>query len=201
MNQEQRNTLGKKITETAVYYGKNDLSKDQAVAMINVMENHFGNESLEKILTAIDRYVLDPKNKVFLSPATLRPYLNPELSTDAKANEVANRIRAAIGKYGWPNPNDARAYIGELGWKVVERAGGWSYICENHGLDLNPLTFFAQSRDSAKAIMESASIGEFDKPIGIDFRQHKHPDVLLNDKKNEQVTTLLNHLKSNEMPK
>lgn len=201
MNQEQRNILGKKITSSAAFYGKMDLTKEQISLQIDVMVEHFGRDGLEKILNAIDSYVFDSKNKTFFSPATLRPYLNPELSVDAKANEVANRIRSAIGKYGWPNPNEARAYIGELGWKVVDRAGGWSYICENHGLDLNPLTFFAQSRDSAKALLESASIGEFDKPIGIEFKKTKPDDISLNEKKRDQAIALLNHLKNNEMPK
>lgn len=201
MNQEERNNLAKKISQSAFYYGKLDLSKEQLSMTIDVIAQHFGNEGFEKIIQAIDRYVLDPKNKFFFSPATLRPYLNPELSTDAKANEAATRIRSAITKFGYPNPREARAYIGELGWKVVERAGGWNYICENHGVDLNPLTFFAQSRDSAKALMESASIGEFDRPIGIDFKEQKHPDMVLNDRKREEAIKLINHLKSNEMPK
>lgn len=202
MDQNQRNRIGAKITHAAVYFGKNDLSKEQASVLIDVLTYSFAADGFEKILTAIDRYVADPKNKIFFSPATLRPYLNPELSSDAKAIEVANRIRAAIGKFGWPNPNDARAYIGELGWKVVERAGGWAYLCENHGLDLNPLTFFAQSRDSAKAILESANIGEFDKPIGIEFKNQKHPDMILNDKKRDEALKLIDNLKNQSgMPK
>jgi hypothetical protein len=201
MNQESRNSLGKKITESAIYFGKLDLSKDQVMMQIDVMVQHFGAEGIDKIIWAIDRYVLDPKNKFFFSPATLRPYLNPELSTEAKAIEAATRIRSAITKFGYPTPGEARAYIGELGWKVVERAGGWNYICENHGVDLNPLTFFAQSRDSAKSLQESASIGEFDRPIGIEFKEQKHQDMIINDKKRDQALALLNHLKNNEMPK
>ncbi|WP_289460478.1 hypothetical protein, partial [Klebsiella pneumoniae] len=75
------------------------------------------------------------------------------LSPATKAQEVSGRIREAISKFGYANQQDAREYIGSLGWKVVERFGGWIYLCENHGLDLNPLTFFAQARDSVISII------------------------------------------------
>lgn len=200
MNQEQRNQLGTKITEAAFYFGKTDLSKEQVGVLINVLFKHFGDEGLEIILSAIDRYIEDAKNKVFFSPATLRPYLRPELSPEAKSNEVASRIRSAIGKFGWPNPEDARAYIGDLGWKVVERFGGWQALCENHGVDLSALTFHAQARDTVRGLIESNNLGLFDKPIGIEFKEQRNEDFLLSDKKNEQISNLLSHLKNKEMP-
>lgn len=184
------------ITLTAAYYGFN-LRPEVLLMYVEDLADYPEND----VIAAYQSYRKNPKNRVMPLPAQIIGLLNPELSPDAKAIEVANRIRSAIGKYGWPNPNDARAYIGELGWKVVERAGGWNYICENHGLDLNPLTFFAQSRDSAKSILESANVGEFDRPIGIELKEQKNPDMILNDKKREQALNLLNHLKNNEMPK
>lgn len=201
MNQESRNSLGKKIAESAIYYGKLDLSKEQLSMMIDVIAQHFESEGYEKILSAIDRYVLDPKNKFFFSPATLRPYLFPELSTETKSIEVASRLTSAVRKFGYSNPGEARAYIGELGWKIVERNGGWQPLCENLGVSIPVTTFQAQARETAKALIETAGLGEFDKPIGIEFKEQKHPDMIINDKKREQAIALLNHLKSNEMPK
>lgn len=193
MNQEQRNALGVKISEAALYFGKADLSKEQVGVLINVLFKYFGGEGVEIILGAIDRYIADAKNKIFFSPATLRPYLHPELSPEAKANEVASRIRSAIGKFGWCNPREARDYIGELGWMIVQRSGGWQHLCENHGLDINPLTFHAQARDQAKALQESAQLGVFDRPIQI---EHRDPDQALNDVKRESVLKLIDQMKN-----
>ncbi|OPZ23075.1 MAG: hypothetical protein BWZ03_00649 [bacterium ADurb.BinA186] len=184
------------ITLTAAYYGFN-LRPEVLLMYVEDLSDFPEFE----VISAYQAYRKNPKNRTMPLPAQIIGVLSPELTTDGKANEVASRIRSAIGKFGWPNPGDARDYIGELGWKIVERNGGWQTLCENHGVDLNPLTFFAQSRDQAKFLIESASIGEFDKPIGIEFKAEKHPDMLLSDKKNEQVTKLLNHLKTNEMPK
>lgn len=202
MNQQERNSLGAAVSEAAIFYGKMDFTKEQVSMMINVFEKYFPDETLENFKTAISLYIQDSKNKFMFSPATLKPYLHPELSPEAKANEVASRIRSAIGKFGWCNPNEARTYIGELGWKIVERSGGWNYICENHGLDLNPLTFHAQARDQVKALLETHQLGEFDKPIQIEQRDQPHnPDLQINERKRDQALALLKHLKNNEMPK
>lgn len=196
MDQFQRNILGNKITEAAFFYGKTDLSKEQASALISVMEKFLMVDGFEALIKAIDRYVADTKNKTFFSPATLRPYLNPELSPEAKANEVASRIRSAVGKFGWCNPEEARAYIGGLGWLAIDRAGGWQYVCENLGIDLNVLTFHAQIREQVKAIIETQGLGQFDQPIQIEQRTKSHdPDFHINERKRDQALAMLEQLK------
>jgi hypothetical protein len=202
MNQDQRNALGVKIGEAAFYYGKTDLSKEQVISYINVIIKYYADQGLEKIISAIDSYILDSKNKFLFSPATLRPYLFPELSTETKSIEVASRLTSAVRKFGYSNPGEARAYVGELGWKIVERNGGWQPLCENLGVSIPVTTFQAQARETAKALIETAGLGEFDKPIGIEFKEQKHPNMILNDKKREEALKFLDHLKTqNEMPK
>lgn len=48
---------------------------------------------------------------------------------NSEAFEAANRILEAIAKFGWNCPDEAKAFIGELGWTVVQRAGGWENVC------------------------------------------------------------------------
>lgn len=165
MNQQERDQLGIKLTQIAMMYGK-EFPKEQATIYIDSLVS-FMPDTFENYMGALLKYINDSKNKFFPTPMNLKQYLQPEMSPEAMGNEVASRIRAAITKFGWCNPNDAKNYIGDLGWKVVERSGGWQYICENHGVDLNVLTFHAQARDTTKAMLESNSIGSFDQPIGL----------------------------------
>lgn len=194
MNQAHRDQLGRKLTEIALLYGK-DLTKDQVTGFINALLN-FMPDTFENYLRAFDAYASDVKNKFFPAPVALRAYLQPEASPDAVANEVASKIRQAISKFGWPNPEDARAFIGELGWKVVERSGGWVYLCENHGVELSPLTYFAQSRDLTKSILENSKLGTFDSPIALPM--NRRDDRSISDRVNEQKNNLIDFLKRKE---
>ena len=132
--------------------------------------------SFENCMKALLEYRRNPKNRFWPKPNDIRGIISPIQSPETKANEAASRIREAISKFGWCNSLPAREYIGELGWKVVERSGGWQYVCENHGLDLNPLTYHAQARDLAKSLLESHSANKYDQPIGIP--QPKEPSGL-----------------------
>jgi hypothetical protein len=156
MTQQERDIMGSELTRLAFIYGY-ELPKERISIFINVLID-FVPASLNEYLKAFTKYSEDPKNRFFPNPAQIRQYIKPKLSPDALANESANKIRMAITKYGWPDPNGAKEFMGDLAWRVVERTGGWRYICENHGLDLNPLTFHAQARDSIKSLIEQDSI-------------------------------------------
>ena len=162
MTDQQKSALGVYIANTAQFY-----SKEFSKAVVSMMVQDLEDLDFNKIIDAYTRYRRDGKNVFFPMPAKIRDLVNPTQSKETLANEAASRIRKAIGDFGWCNPLEARGYIGELGWAVVERAGGWSYVCENHGVDLNPLTFHAQARDLAKSMAESSELGVFDQPISL----------------------------------
>lgn len=152
LNQQQRDILGAKILESAIYYGK-DFSNQQVSMFINALEKYMP-DTVENYISAIDRYCMDGANKFFPSPMQLRVYIENKLSRDSEASATAAAIRRAVSDHGWSAPEKARAQIGELGWQIVNDMGGWLYICENLGVDLNPSTFFAQTRDVAKSYLE-----------------------------------------------
>jgi hypothetical protein len=56
--------------------------------------------------------------------ATARPN-----ETDSVQEAVA-RICSSISRFGSPNSDRAREFIGELGWQIVERFGGWQLVCD-----------------------------------------------------------------------
>lgn len=186
MTQQEKNEVAIVLANMATYFGK-DITKP----VISMMVEDLSDLNFQDVLNAFTAYRKNPKNISFPLPAKIREIINPTQSVDGMANEAASRIRKAIVDFGWCNPSQARAYIGELGWRIVERSGGWMYVCENHGVELNPLTFHAQARDLAKAIVESEGMGIGDMPIGL-------PEPIQN-KKLQNVVSMLTG--KNEFPK
>lgn len=142
-----------------------------------------------KIIFALHDYRNNPKNRTWPKPVDIRAIVCPELSPEAIANDTASRIRESISKFGWCNSSQAREYIGELGWKVVERSGGWQYVCENHGLDLNPTTFYAQTRDLTKTLQDSILKGLNDPPVCLPSSAEKNEILAISDVLNRITTT------------
>jgi len=189
---DERNILAKKITSTAVYYGKFDLTKEQTTFYINILEENFNKTTMEYI-RAIDLYISDFKNKFFPSVAALRQYVLPEQSDDQLAVDVASRVFQAVSDIGYSNQTAARAFIGDLGWLAVNKYGGWIYICENLGKEIQITSFQAQIREISKSIIYKAKMGIEDGPIQI---AHRDPDIFLNDKKRNEILRLSDNLKS-----
>ena len=169
MTQQERDTLGRTLTEIAIYFGK-DFPKEQAVLYINTLLKLVP-ASLYDYLQGLDRYTKNG-GKTFPTPFMLKPYIENKPNAEQLSHEIASRIRYAISEIGWSSPTKAKEFIGTVGWKIVERSGGWQYLCENHGVKLQPLTYFAQCRDLAKNIIE------------LDEKEIDSEKYLLNDNKN-----------------
>ncbi len=195
LTQNERNQLAQQILNLSIFYGKYDLTKEQISTYISVLENHFKKE-YDVFAQALDSYSKDSKNKFFPAPANLNQYINPETSPDAQANEIASKIRQAISEIGYVSPTRAHLFIGDVGWQVVQRSGGWQYLCENHGATLSPLTFYAQSRDTAKAIIENNKINDFSTKDFVLGYENKKTDIEINDSKRDQILKLSDHLKT-----
>jgi hypothetical protein len=119
--------------------------------------------SSDDLARAAQSWRNNPENTRCPRPAQLIDLLNPTVSEQGEAVEVANRIWEAIGKFGWPNPVKAKEFIGELGWIVVERYGGWKSICLESN-DAEPGIMKAQMRETAKSVAERARAGVLHTP-------------------------------------
>lgn len=157
MSQDVKRT----IILAANYYGR-DL-KPEVVAM---MADDLSDLDPRAVVAAFDKYRRETKVHRFPLPAEIRQMVQPSVDPDSAAREIAARICGAVPKFGWARGQDAREYIGEVGWEIVQRQGGWSYICENLGLTLNPSAFQAQVRDQAKSLL-SFGAGSMAQAIGL----------------------------------
>lgn len=92
-----------------------------------------------------------------------------------EAIEASNRIVEAMAKFGWNNPDRAREFVGELGWRVVEREGGWRALCERTENDDLP-ALKAQWRELAAVSVRRvrAGIAEAPKLPGSSSGELKH---------------------------
>jgi len=159
MNQQERDLLADKIVECAYYYGKNDLTKNDISLFINIL-NKFYNLEIHEYINIFDQYMFDVKNKTFPNASSLRAYTqNKKVSSIQKANEVAQRIFGSIKKFGYTKPNEARNFIGEEGWKLIQNRGGWYSFCEST-MDYQIPTLTAQFRDTLFNYFEYGNISD-----------------------------------------
>jgi hypothetical protein len=114
---------------------------------------------LTQVLDAMRRLRRQPGRRQFPLPADIRDSANPQGgSIQAQSNDIAGRISAAIGRFGYTQQETARTYLGELGWLVVCRMGGWRALCTS--LTTSEMgTFRAQCRDLCKAQLEMEAAG------------------------------------------
>lgn len=174
------------IILTASYYNRT-LSEP----VLNMYAEDLEDLDPRAVVQAYKAWRQNPKNTQFPLPAQIRGLINPEIDEDVIAKTAASRIIEAVARFGWCNSQDARAHIGELGWSVVSRFGGWSYVCENMGRELNITTFQAQARDLAKAQAQLAKAGRLNEAPAL-------PQPSGSQKQLTEVTKMIGRVKSVE---
>jgi len=150
--------IKKIIILTAVYYGR-----DLAPEVIGMMAEDLADLPYSQVRDNYTAYRRNPKNRAMPLPAQIRDLVAPEIDDDTLARDAASRIIQAISKYGYINPVQAREFMGNVAWSVVERQGGWVNICESFMI-ANTGIWQAQFRDLARAQMSLARAGRLDTP-------------------------------------
>ncbi len=161
MTAQEKQQLKAIIIATSMYYGHK--LEDQVITLY--VEDL---EDLEfiSVIQAIKDVRRDPKTTRFPLPALIRAKICPPESREDIAREVAARIIQAVGLYGWNNPDRAKCFIGELGWLVVARQGGWRSICQEMNED-NKSIMQAQMRDLAHTLQNRSAQGTLDQAPGL----------------------------------
>lgn len=137
----------------AEYYDK-ELSPAQVAMYVHDLKEL----DPQELFQAVIRYRNDPKNDRFPLPAKLKAMLIFPDSDDDQARDAASRIIAAISKFGPYQPKQAMEYMGELGWLVVQRQGGWLSVNETLTFQ-NQGILQAQWRDLALSLMKRSRLG------------------------------------------
>jgi hypothetical protein len=89
--------------------------------------------------------------------------IRPKLSAKDYASEISFKAIEAISKHGWCNGDRAREELGDLGWEVVRRMGGWNNLCEQS--DHTPLSILeAKTREIARIVVAQSQGAEFERP-------------------------------------
>lgn len=148
--------------------------------MIALYERNLSVMGYDAVVAALDEVITRRRSRdAFPSIRELIELIQPEADPEAEAVEAASRIIHAVSRIGPYRPQDARVLIGELGWLVVEREGGWTRICESL-TDDNLTTMRAQWRQIALAQYRRAKAGVSGAPalptpdgkvIGMDLKK------------------------------
>lgn len=133
---------------------------------------------LNKVNVALNSILIElyPGQK-FPTPRQIIEKFKPVIDDESQAKEAASRIVESVSRFGWNNIDRARAWIGELGWAVVQRQGGWIEVCTT--LSHNNIGILqAQWRELAKSMCVRARQGLLDIP----------PDIPKAEKKGEMIS-------------
>lgn len=149
----------------------NEYQRTMNAQLLAIYLEDFKNFDEDQVINAFRQYRKDSKNNFFPRPAQIIELIQPTASPEAQAIESVNRILLAINRFGYPNPTEAKEFIGELGWLVVKDYGGWDSLCANMGVEYSEQTFRAQARDSIKSKMNLAKAGVLNQPIGLTGRE------------------------------
>lgn len=136
------------------------LTKEAVMGYYNVLKKY----DMSQVISAMELLMteLTPGQR-FPVPRQIIEKFQPVKDEDSEAREAAGRIVAAVSRFGWPNPERAKEYVGELGWAVVERQGGWVTVCEVLTPE-NVGQMQAQWRDLAKSVQKRTKMGIGDEP-------------------------------------
>lgn len=113
----------------------------------------------EPLSRALDQIIMNRSSRdPFPSISEIRKVVEPEVSERDDAVTVSSLIYKAVAKVGPYQAALAREAIGEIGWLIVEREGGWMAVCESVTFD-NAGMYKAQWRDMALSIINRSKAG------------------------------------------
>lgn len=117
----------------------------------------------EQLTKAVKTYRQNPANKFFPIPAALIAVINPVETEIDDGRDIASKVIGAVSKFGSYQAQNAKEYIGEIGWECVKRMGGWVTLCselteENKGI------YNAQIRDLSMTLKKKSINGTIATP-------------------------------------
>lgn len=131
--------------------------------MLKVYDLAVGQYGYEKACKALQSLMIEAKSWQMPTPKMIVDKIESKPPLLAIANDVVGKIFEAVSRFGYANPDQAKEYIGPLGWSVIKRFGGWEYFCSTLGHKLELSATRAQMRDGILSTMELTKYEEIEK--------------------------------------
>lgn len=190
MNQQEKNSVAIAIALTGEYYGRPQ--KKEVIAM---MVSDLEDLSTALVLKAYDDYRKDPKNRTMPLPAQIRAIIKPSVEPDQASREILAKILEAQDRFGYTWPQQAKEFIGEIGWSLIRAYGGWENFCQGLGVHFSVDSFNAQGRELLKTrIIHGDSIGNLVRELP--YRTHSYGELEFQDHKQNEINKGQDLLKS-----
>lgn len=154
--------IKKLILDDADYWGT-----PMSEGRLNAFANQLSSFEPVEILKSMMLYRGEAGRSRMPMPADLIARMNQDLDSDSKGKLIASRVYEAVGRFGYANPSEAKAFVGDAAWRLIARFGGWTYICQELGVSIPVSTFIAQMRDIATATDKASKIGIDEGPIAL----------------------------------
>lgn len=96
----------------------------------------------------------------FPLPAHIRAKILPVKNESDDISEAVNRALSAVTTFGYCNSTEAKMYIGELGWQIIQGMGGWLHLCETLGSETPEGVMRKQMLDYGETVWKRFKRGE-----------------------------------------
>lgn len=178
--QDQKNRLTEAITTMCAFYGK-DLPDVAFKMYAKLLMDH----PYELVMGAFQKCINDPTVRAMPAPAQLIALVKPLITEKDEARDVATILFRACRKHGdfwsagvsingrlvFDGENDyyntfqeaATVVVGELGFEVIRRMGGWGAVYGMYNTTPDGV-FMAQIRDLAETVSKKSASGTLREP-------------------------------------
>ena len=146
------------IIATAMYFGH-----EIPDAVLPLYAEDLSDLPFDDVYRAIGEIRRDPRTTRFPLPAAIREKALPGMNPESAALEAVSRVIRAVSRVGPYDLERARAMVGELGWEIVIREGGWENVCQVLTFD-NETSLRAQWRNLALSVIDRARAGLTEAP-------------------------------------
>jgi len=157
MTPEQKNKLALLYFQIGEIHSRT-LSKDTLVTLVNA----FNDLNFDDVYRELNSWLLNGNH--FPLPAHIRQKILPVKNESDDISESVNRSLTTVTKFGYCNSDQAKNYIGELGWQIIEGMGGWVHLCETLGSETPEGVMRKQMLDYGETVWKRVKRGEHNIP-------------------------------------
>lgn len=144
--------VGKELTLMAEAHGRK-FSKESAAMMLSDLQQ-YGPGPVLRALAACRLQI-----RYFPTIAEIVDRVPGAVSDAALADAAVSRIIQAVSAIGPYRHDDAKEFVGELGWRVVKQYAGWEELCKSLGEDTPVGVFKSQALKTALMVIERSRAG------------------------------------------